>query len=363
MTFRERLLEFICRYFRIPFEEYNSTLISIYNEKDLTHLPVSREKGEFYDLYNINNNFLLFFIDYSKSYSTQMILDPATRVFNRNVTSPLTLSTLHRHQYFELVFVIEGQLDLMIEKVHHRLYPHDACMINTNVRHVEEYTSDFAALYISLKSDFLSASGVFQNAGHSTGELLNFFRRNQSNTEDIDYLNFTSVFHDGTEQAHHIEELIFRLLYEMLLHEAGFAEISRQYINRLFTYFQDPTLYLCTNTHFQQVSSQTLFDQTLNYLYTHKRKITREELGRALNYNGNYISHVFQKHAGQTLAEYTRNICLTEAANLLLNTEMNISEIIQELGFENKTAFYNQFKKKYHMTPNEYRHSKAFFGC
>lgn len=357
MTFRQKLLEFICRYFQIPFEEYASKKINVYNEKDLTRQPVSREKGEFYDLYNISNNFMLFFIDYSNSYTSQLIIDPVTRIFSIEATGPLTLSTLHRHQYFELVYVIEGRLDLMIEKAHHRLYPHNACIINTNARHVEEYTTDYSALYISVKPDFLGTLNAFQNIGKSAGELLNFFKRNQTNTEDIDYLNFTPVFHDGTDASIHIEELILRLLSEMLLHETGYVEISQQYINRLFTYFQDPTLYFCSSTHFQQISSQTLFDRTLEYLCTHKKKITREELGEALHYNGNYISHVFQKHTGQTLAEYTRNICLTEAANLLLNTTLNISEIIQQLGFENKTAFYQQFKKKYHMTPNEYRHS------
>ena len=357
MDFREKLLRFICEYYRISFQDYDTSVIQICSEEDLANQPMSREHGESYDLYNLNSDFLLFLTDYSKTYTSVLISDFATDLFNRDLTSPLTLSTLHRHQYFELVYVIDGQLDLMIEKVHHRLFSHSACIINPNVRHVEEYTSDFSALYLSMKPEFFYTLTNMHRPLLVSGELQDFFSRNLTDTEDIDYLNFTPVFQNGDKNCERIEKLIFRFLEELLLREAGSAGICRLYIARMFTYFQDPSLYLCANTHFQPLQGKTLFERTVNYLYKHKRKVTREELGKELHYNGNYISHVFQKHTGQTLAEYTRNMCLTEAANLLLNTEMNISEIIHRLGFENKTAFYKQFKKKYHMTPNEYRRS------
>lgn len=34
---------------------------------------------------------------------------------------------------------------------------------------------------------------------------------------------------------------------------------------------------------------------------------------------------------------------------------MQIKEIIDELGYENKTAFYKNFHEKYGMNPGEYR--------
>ena len=39
----------------------------------------------------------------------------------------------------------------------------------------------------------------------------------------------------------------------------------------------------------------------------------------------------------------------------LKNTSLSISEIESEAGFQNETYFYKQFRRKYGMTPNEYR--------
>ena len=358
MDLREKILRIVCSYYKIDYKDYASSIFCFYNEETMSNPPMVKEQMGNYDLYNISKNFLLFFVDYSRTYTTNLMLDSSNRGIFRDITDSHHLSRLHRHHYFELVYVIDGQLDLIIEKKHHRFSAGDACIINSNVRHVEEYTSDFSAIYLSMKSEFLDTIPISQKTGNAPTELLNFLNRNRLTTEDIDYLNFTAVFQSDDHVLCRINKTILLLIEEMLYQEDGFMTITRQYIHRLFLYFQDPALYLRSNIRLHQTEGQGIFEQILNYIYTHKHKITREELGDALGYNGNYLSQIFKKHTRQTLAEYTRNVCLAEAANLLLNTQMNISDIIQALGFENKTAFYSQFKRKYHMTPNEYRHSR-----
>lgn len=56
----------------------------------------------------------------------------------------------------------------------------------------------------------------------------------------------------------------------------------------------------------------------------------------------------------QSLADYIRNMRLEKAAYLLLNSTMNISEIIMEVGFVNNSHFTKVFKQKYGTTPSEY---------
>lgn len=62
-----------------------------------------------------------------------------------------------------------------------------------------------------------------------------------------------------------------------------------------------------------------------------------------------------KKHTGCTLKHYCHKIQMQEAARLLSSTRLPISQIAYSLGYENKTQFYRNFKREFHMTPAEYR--------
>ena len=55
---------------------------------------------------------------------------------------------------------------------------------------------------------------------------------------------------------------------------------------------------------------------------------------------------------------YLINYRLKEAVILLLNTEKQIHVISNETGFNNVDYFCRIFKKRYHLTPSEYRKEK-----
>ena len=58
--------------------------------------------------------------------------------------------------------------------------------------------------------------------------------------------------------------------------------------------------------------------------------------------------------SGQPLGDLIRDIRLNKSAYLLKNTDMNITEIIYEVGFGSNSHFSKAFKAKFGMTPTEY---------
>jgi len=56
-----------------------------------------------------------------------------------------------------------------------------------------------------------------------------------------------------------------------------------------------------------------------------------------------------------SLVELGRSISLEEAATLLRDTDDTVGEIMQILGYSNRTYFYRIFRQKYGLTPKEYR--------
>ncbi|RDC54501.1 hybrid sensor histidine kinase/response regulator [Pedobacter chinensis] len=59
--------------------------------------------------------------------------------------------------------------------------------------------------------------------------------------------------------------------------------------------------------------------------------------------------------AGMTPSEFIKRIRLKHAAVLLQNSKLNVSEIFYLTGFNNKSYFFREFKKIYHLAPNDYR--------
>ena len=78
-------------------------------------------------------------------------------------------------------------------------------------------------------------------------------------------------------------------------------------------------------------------------------------MAEELNYNKDYLNSIVKRHTGTSLKKYGQLFSLRMSTQLLKENELTISEIIQILGFSNRTYFYQIFMEKYGMTPKEYR--------
>jgi len=93
----------------------------------------------------------------------------------------------------------------------------------------------------------------------------------------------------------------------------------------------------------------------LDYIHTHyKDKITIEELAKTASISKTEVLRCFKAIMGLSPISYLNNYRLQSAAHMLINTEKNIQEIAEDCGFDN-SYFSKLFKKKYHVTPHDYR--------
>lgn len=316
---------------------------------------LGRKRIRSYDRYKLSSPILFSVIRCTHQQMTSIFLDLRSQFFYHEALNPQNDNQFHTHDYFELTYVVDGQLDLMIEDTRHRLLPGDAYIINANTRHTELRTTEYTVIYVGIKPDYLRSHSAHPDDSASK-ELQEFLFRGSQGSPHTEYLHFTPLesFHQMPAQDR-FNHYFFILFDELLTREVGYGELCKVYIRRIFSVLQNPTAYICSNIRFQTLTGNPIFEQTILYLNECKRKVSRRELEEALRYNGNYISHVFQKQTGQTLAEYIRDICLNEAARLLLNSDMSVRDICHQVGYENKTVFYNLFKKKYGVTPQQYR--------
>ena len=68
-----------------------------------------------------------------------------------------------------------------------------------------------------------------------------------------------------------------------------------------------------------------------------------------------YIIKIFRKSFNVSLKKYLYTMRLEFALNLLLTTDNNVSEIAYRSGFSDPLYFSTSFKKRYNLSPTEYR--------
>ena len=83
--------------------------------------------------------------------------------------------------------------------------------------------------------------------------------------------------------------------------------------------------------------------------------ITTSDVAAYVGKSRSYLSRRFKKELGFQMNEFIMRCKLEEAKSLLTYTDKSISEISSYLCFSSQAYFQNVFKKKYQITPNEYR--------
>ena len=98
-----------------------------------------------------------------------------------------------------------------------------------------------------------------------------------------------------------------------------------------------------------------LVDAVKHYIRQHYREnLTRNELADVVHITPNYLSKRFHTETGMSLREYINQLRVEDAKRLLLSTNVTISEIASEVGFDNISYFSTVFRKLCGVSPIEW---------
>ncbi len=102
--------------------------------------------------------------------------------------------------------------------------------------------------------------------------------------------------------------------------------------------------------------SQNVFAQALSYIETNYAIIrSNDQISDALHYHSYYINRLFLLYTGYTLHRYIMDFKLKKAAELLVQTNLSISQVADAVGFENADHFSHRFAAKYGLPPTKFR--------
>jgi AraC family transcriptional regulator, transcriptional activator of pobA len=84
---------------------------------------------------------------------------------------------------------------------------------------------------------------------------------------------------------------------------------------------------------------------------------TVQYVADTLNISANYLSAMLKVLTGQSTQQHIHDKLIEKAKEKLSTTELSVSEIAYELGFEHSQSFSKLFKTKTSLSPLEFRHS------
>lgn len=235
----------------------------------------------------------------------------------------------HDHDSLEFIYCLHGEVSYLINGDLITIHKGEAFMINTHVIHAR-LSSNAHLMTVSIERDSFSM--------HES--LLSYFD-SFFNHEHAPYL----IIHDHT-----IHALITKLY--------GLLNIPEM----------NPFLILSTASHLVHLVSTILpeskplddYDKVLgmiHYLEDHiSQKITIQDMADSISICRSRCCSLFSQYLHTSPMAYLNELRLVHSTELL-STNYSIVTISKMCGFSRPSYFNTQFKKRYHMTPLEYRHS------
>ncbi|HEY2452565.1 MAG TPA: helix-turn-helix domain-containing protein [Scandinavium sp.] len=91
--------------------------------------------------------------------------------------------------------------------------------------------------------------------------------------------------------------------------------------------------------------------------------INLDYVSQKSGYSKWHVQRMFKSVKGVPLIKYIRDRRLELAASLLLETHQNVTEVIQQIGYDDLCTFNRNFNKKYKTSPTQYRRMVMSAHC
>ncbi|WP_025763774.1 helix-turn-helix domain-containing protein [Dyadobacter tibetensis] len=256
-------------------------------------------------------------------------------------TTPLPTDTPHRHTYYEMLFIEEGQGFHEIDFHSYAIQGAGLHFLTPGQVHMLSASQPCRGYILAFPEEFYN----FYNPGSPPINQLPFFQPAARQP----------LIHLQEKERVYFHNLMENMVAEHLAPAADCGIIGK-YLGLIL---QKSASIISNRPSTTQISSGLMPDlvgkfQELvekNFLQWHEVQRYASELA----VTPDYLSKLVKRYLGMTAQEYILDKLLLEAKRLLVFTRLSSKEIAYHIQMDDPSYFSRIFKKKSGLTPNEYR--------
>ncbi|MBR5782629.1 MAG: helix-turn-helix domain-containing protein [Clostridia bacterium] len=234
--------------------------------------------------------------------------------------------SLHWHDCFEFDIVQQGSGAMFCNGVEFPIMRGMVCFMSPMDFHEYRHCEQMNLINIQFKEGSISP------------ELLNQFMMQHTQVIYVDeptLANIESLCQllgtlKGTRQAKDYDRKILECLIIMFLNNCKPSSTSHYGSSNI----QHAVMYL--NSHFRENPPMA-------------------KVAQMYSYDPNYFCRLFKKSVGVSYKDYVRKLKLNYGMKLVRFTDLSITEIASNCGYETQTHFNREFKAYYHAAPSTFR--------
>lgn len=272
----------------------------------------------------------------------------ASTLFQPDFEFSLKLHTInkptytHMHDYVEMLYIVEGTGKHVIDNAEYPLQRGGFFMID--LEHSHNLIFDKEARYYDLyfSREFMETLYPICEKEETSASAL-FLGE-----------HWVPAIYFDAQQIPHIEYILTQLSNESASHKPFSRSYLYTYLSLLFLeiFRQITTHRKAGSMHNSCIALPRIADY-INQHFTERIKL--KDVASKYNYNPAYLGRLFKKTYNMSFEEYIKFQRLEYAVDLLTSTTLPTDTIIAKTGYNNRSFFFQEFQKRYHCTPNEYR--------
>lgn len=250
---------------------------------------------------------------------------------------------LHRHVFFELVYILSGTATHHLGDETARLQAGDYFIIDTGSIHCYRDVENFEIINCLFLPEYIdraladcpSLSSLLSN------QVLRFGL-------PVDIQTADRIFHDGSGA---VGQIIKTMEQEYAAKGTGYMELLRCYLTQIL---------VCAVRASEEAerfrTPHKVTTQAVEHLRRHYTEpLSLNELSRKLNYSPQYISSLFHKETGMSLQEFLQRLRVEEACRLMEQDAQPLSQVAQKVGYADVKHFSRVFRRIKGLSPRAFR--------
>ncbi len=258
--------------------------------------------------------------------------------------APLGAEAFHFHNFYEILYVLEGEYSSMVEDRTYNLRRGDFLLIDVNVLHKYHY--------IEKKHD-------------SSKRIILWITQTMLERLADQDMDLTQCFADHESCAWHFpiyyEELLRGFLLKLAMSEVMEGELpgakavlDRGYLALFFSYLN----LLCSRKEYlfarEEQVSHPLVEQVGNFIDRHiGESISVDMLAEQVHMSKYYFLRRFKEMTGMTVHTYVTQKRLIRACEGLREGQ-SIQQVWKDCGFSDYSSFLRNFKSSFGVSPRKY---------